>query len=143
MEYCYQSESSIYLAKPYADDDLNCSQIPVLEQPIKHNRTDLSLNLRQGYSLGCDAPGRSSTNGISMEGDSATEPWIVGHCLILAHAKAARLYNKEFKSEQKGLIGAAINGDFFLPWNASDPKDCEAAERRMEFWIGWFANPML
>jgi beta-glucosidase len=63
--------------------------------------------------------------------------------LILAHAKAARLYNKEFKPRQKGLIGAAINGDFFLPWDAADPKDCEAAEQRMEFWIGWFANPML
>lgn len=71
------------------------------------------------------------------------EPWIVGHNLILAHARAARLYNKEFKSKEAGRIGISLSGDYFEPWDATDPRDQEAAERRMEFWYGWFANPTM
>ncbi|SPJ76436.1 probable beta-glucosidase [Fusarium torulosum] len=96
-----------------------------------------------GFSKGCDAPGRSSTNPDCDTGDSTTEPWIVSHNLILAHAKAARLYNKEFKSKQGGRIGISLSGDYFEPWDAADPRDHEAAEKRMEFWYGWFANPMM
>lgn len=29
------------------------------------------------------------------------------------------------------------------PWDAAEPKDYEAAERKMEFTMGWFANPMM
>ncbi|KAH7016667.1 putative beta-glucosidase [Ilyonectria destructans] len=96
-----------------------------------------------GFSKGCDAPGRSSTNPDCAEGDSTTEPWIVSHSLILSHAKAARLYNKEFKLKQGGRVGVSLSGDYFEPWDATDPKDHEAAERRMEFWYGWYANPMM
>ncbi|GKT83979.1 putative beta-glucosidase [Colletotrichum tofieldiae] len=95
-----------------------------------------------GFSKGCDAPGRSSTNKDCTEGDSTTEPWIVGHSLILSHARAARLYNKEFKPSQGGCIGVSISGDYFIPWDLQDPKDHEAADRRMDFWQGWFAHPM-
>ncbi|KAM0230895.1 hypothetical protein ACHAPO_008951 [Fusarium lateritium] len=98
---------------------------------------------RQGYSLGCFAPGRSSTNPDCDAGDSTTEPWIVAHNLILAHARAAKLYNKEFKSEEAGNIGISLSGDYFEPWDATDPRDQEAAERRMLFWYGWFANPTM
>ncbi|KAJ3460768.1 hypothetical protein MRS44_011635 [Fusarium solani] len=96
-----------------------------------------------GFSHGNDAPGRSTTNKACTEGDSTTEPWIVGHSLILAHAAAARLYNKEFKPKQGGQIGISISGDYFEPWDPKDPKDHQAAERRMQFWHGWFASPML
>ncbi|ENH75636.1 Beta-glucosidase 1B [Fusarium oxysporum f. sp. cubense race 1] len=97
----------------------------------------------KGFSLGCFAPGRSSTNPDCDAGDSGREPWIVGHNLILAHARAARLYNKEFKSKKAGRIGISLSGDYFEPWDATDPRDQEAAERRMEFWYGWFANPTM
>ncbi|RYC79091.1 Beta-glucosidase 1B [Fusarium oxysporum f. sp. narcissi] len=96
-----------------------------------------------GFSKGDDAPGRSSTNKYCAEGGSTTEPGIVGHSLILSHAAAARLYNKDFKPKQGGQIGIAISGDYFEPWDSEDPKDHEAAETRMQFWHGWFANPML
>ncbi|KAG7431672.1 Beta-glucosidase 1B [Fusarium oxysporum f. sp. raphani] len=97
----------------------------------------------KGFSLGCFAPGRSSTNPDCDAGESGREPWIVGHNLILAHARAARLYNKEFKSKEAGRIGISLSGDYFEPWDATDPRDQEAAERRMEFWYGWFANPTM
>ncbi|KAH7237982.1 family 1 glycoside hydrolase [Fusarium solani] len=84
-----------------------------------------------GYATGSNAPGRSSINSQSREGDTAMEPWIVGKALIM-----------NFRPSQKGQIGISLNGDFYEPWDPSDPRDSEAAERRMEFHIGWFANPM-
>ncbi|OJJ01780.1 hypothetical protein ASPVEDRAFT_130780 [Aspergillus versicolor CBS 583.65] len=96
-----------------------------------------------GYSIGIDAPGRSSTNKMCSEGDSTREPWIAGKALIMAHARAASLYNKEFKPTQGGRIGVSLNGDYFEPWDSEDPRDHEAAERRMDFHLGWFANPMM
>ena len=51
-----------------------------------------------GYEIGMLAPGRcSSTLGSCPAGDSATEPYIVSHNLILCHAAAYRLYEKKFK----------------------------------------------
>ncbi|UPK99342.1 hypothetical protein LCI18_010277 [Fusarium solani-melongenae] len=97
----------------------------------------------KGYWEGCFAPGRSSTNPDCDAGDSTTETWIVSHNLILAHARATRLYNKEFRPKQDGRIGISLSGDYFEPWDVNDPKDHEAAERRMEFWYGWFANPTM
>ena len=61
----------------------------------------------------------------------------------MSHARAARLYNKEFKPRHGGRIGVSLSGDYFEPWDSAEPKDHEAAERRMQFTIGWFANPML
>jgi beta-glucosidase len=61
----------------------------------------------------------------------------------MSHARAASLYNKEFKPTQRGSIGVSLSGDYFEPWDPEDPRDHEAAERRMEFQFGWFANPMM
>lgn len=60
----------------------------------------------------------------------------------MSHARAVALYNREFQSNQRGRIGISLNGDYYEPWDAEDERDHEAAERRMEFHIGWFANPM-
>ena len=61
----------------------------------------------------------------------------------MAHARAATPYNKEFKPKNGGQIGVSLSGDLFEAWDATEPRDHDAAERRMEFCIGWFANPML
>ncbi|KAH7131565.1 family 1 glycoside hydrolase [Dactylonectria estremocensis] len=95
-----------------------------------------------GYATGINAPGRSSTNPQSTEGNTATEPWIVGKALIMSHARAVAAYNEDFRPSQKGRIGISLNGDFYEPFDSSDPRDSEAAVRRMEFHVGWFANPI-
>jgi beta-glucosidase len=53
------------------------------------------------------------------------------------------LYNKNFKEQQGGRIGVVVSGDYFEPWDSADARDYEAAERRMDFWHGWFADPMV
>ena len=53
-----------------------------------------------GYDLGMGAPGRCSLPppyGPCPAGNSSTEPYIVGHNFILAHATAAKLYKENFQ----------------------------------------------
>ena len=59
-----------------------------------------------GYSTNGNPPGRCTPNivgqldmnyGPCPEGDSATEPYIVGHHLILAHAEAAYIYRTKYQ----------------------------------------------
>jgi beta-glucosidase len=61
----------------------------------------------------------------------------------MSHARAVALYNREFRCSQRGRIGISLNGDYYEPWDSQDKRDEAAAERRMEFHIGWFANPIL
>lgn len=79
---------------------------------------------------------------MSTEGDTSTEPWTVGKSLIMSHARATALYNHDFRDSQKGQIGISLNGDYYEPWDSNEQRDHDAAERRMEFHIGWFANPI-
>ncbi|KAI0073536.1 beta-glucosidase 1B [Panus rudis PR-1116 ss-1] len=94
-----------------------------------------------GYGRGVFAPGRSSDRHRSPEGDSSTEPWIVGHSVILAHAYAVKLYREEFKAKQGGQIGITLNGDWAMPYDDS-PENIEAAQHALDVAIGWFADPI-
>lgn len=95
-----------------------------------------------GFNKGYFAPGRTSDRTKSPVGDSAREPWIVGHNLLIAHAKAVKVYREEFKPTQGGEIGITLNGDATLPWDPEDPADVEACDRKIEFAISWFADPI-
>ncbi|KAB2580764.1 Beta-glucosidase 1B [Lasiodiplodia theobromae] len=95
-----------------------------------------------GYSTGLFAPGRTSDRNKNPEGDSSREPWIVGHNLLLAHASAVKVYREEFKAKDGGQIGITLNGDYMYPWDPEDPRDVEAANRKHEFSISWFADPV-
>ncbi|KAI1786207.1 beta-glucosidase [Ganoderma leucocontextum] len=94
-----------------------------------------------GYGRGVFAPGRSSDRIRSPEGNSSTEPWIVGHHLILAHAYTCKLYREEFKAKQGGSIGITLNGDLALPYDDS-PENIAAAQHAFDVAIGWFADPI-
>jgi beta-glucosidase len=61
----------------------------------------------------------------------------------MSHARAVAAYNQDFRARQGGTIGISLNGDFYEPWDSQSPEDARAAERRMDFHIGWFANPIL
>jgi beta-glucosidase len=95
-----------------------------------------------GYSVGQFAPGRTSDRAKSAEGDSSTEPWIVGHNLLVAHGRAVKAYRDDFKEANGGEIGITLNGDATFPYDPRDPKDVEAANRKIEFAISWFADPV-
>ncbi|KAJ7157223.1 beta-glucosidase 1B [Mycena filopes] len=94
-----------------------------------------------GYGRGVFAPGRSSDRTRSPEGDSSTEPWIVGHNVILSHARAVKLYREQFKTAQGGQIGITLNGDWQMPYDDS-PENVAAAQHALDVAIGWFADPI-
>ncbi|RDX86878.1 hypothetical protein CR513_31718, partial [Mucuna pruriens] len=95
-----------------------------------------------GYSAGYFAPGRCSKYaGNCTVGDSATEPYIVAHHLILAHATAASLYKNKYQAHQKGQIGITIVTHFFEP-KSNTEADRKAVRRALDFFFGWFAHPV-
>ncbi|KAF8095684.1 hypothetical protein N665_0326s0026 [Sinapis alba] len=99
----------------------------------------------RGYALGSDAPGRCSpmvdTKQRCYGGNSSTEPYIVAHNQLLAHAAAVDLYRNNY-AFQKGKIGPVMITRWFLPYDESDPACIEAAERMNEFFHGWYMEPL-
>lgn len=84
-----------------------------------------------GHGNGVMAPGRTSN----------AEPYLAAHQLLRAHAKAVQVYRSRFQDSQKGTIGITNNCDWREPLTDSE-KDQEAAQRALEFFLGWFADPI-
>ncbi|CDY37919.1 BnaA06g18980D [Brassica napus] len=84
--------------------------------------------VQQGYALGIMAPGRCSkfTNPNCTAGDGATEPYIVGHNLILAHGAAVEVYREKYKVSQK-----------------ESAVDKLAAARALAFTFDYFMEPLV
>lgn len=95
-----------------------------------------------GYNTGFFAPGHTSDRSKSAVGDSAREPWIAGHNMLVAHGRAVKAYREEFKPTNGGEIGITLNGDATYPWDPEDPEDVAACDRKIEFAISWFADPI-
>ncbi|KAM0080966.1 hypothetical protein ACKRZS_006866 [Fusarium odoratissimum] len=95
-----------------------------------------------GYNRGVFAPGRSSDRSKDPEGDSSRECWIVGHNILLAHALAVKIYREEFKHSSGGEIGITLSSDWAYPFNPDDEKDQIACSRFIDFFLGWFADPI-
>jgi beta-glucosidase len=99
------------------------------------------VSAKLGYGYGGKAPGRCSDRAKCSEGDSSTEPWIVGHSILLAHGRAVKAYRTDFQPSQKGQISITLNCDWGEP--LTDSQDDKAASiRYLEFFIGWFADPI-
>ena len=83
-----------------------------------------------GHGQGVFAPGRVSK----------AEPYHAAHQLILSHAKAVKVYREKY-AHQSGQIGMSNNCDWREPLTDT-PQDKEAAERALEFFVSWFADPI-
>lgn len=72
---------------------------------------------------------------------SGTTSYQCAHNIIRAHARAYHVYKKEF-SQYNGKISIVLNYDWGEPatygW-----RDLEAANRKIQFELGWFAFPLL
>ncbi|KAF8745062.1 hypothetical protein HU200_013475 [Digitaria exilis] len=95
------------------------------------------------YGTGGHAPGRCSPGGTCAipHGDSLSEPYRVGHHLLLAHAEVANLY-KSYKVGTDGRIGMALDVMYFEPYDEETFLDKQARERAIDFNLGWFMEPV-
>ncbi|XP_048504898.1 myrosinase 1-like isoform X1 [Athalia rosae] len=67
--------------------------------------------------------------------------YLCGENLLKAHAKAYRLYDEVFRSEQKGRVTLVIHWLGMIPVTDS-PRDLALAEKAKQFKFGWFAHPV-
>ncbi|KAM4731306.1 lactase/phlorizin hydrolase-like [Anableps anableps] len=74
--------------------------------------------------------------------EPGTAPYQVAHNLIKAHAKAYHTYDNKYRPSQKGIVSIALNADWVEPKNINIPRELVAADRAMQFHVGWFAHPI-
>lgn len=87
-----------------------------------------------GYGAGDKAPF------IAADGRG---DYLCAHNAIRAHARAYRLYEKQFKATQKGQVGLAMYTEFFYPKDPNNADDVAATDRWMQFTNGWYLHPIL
>ncbi|XP_044488695.1 beta-glucosidase 17-like isoform X2 [Mangifera indica] len=95
-----------------------------------------------GYATGAYPPGRCSYYVENCtQGNSATEPYLVAHHMILSHATAANLYRHKYQASQKGIIGITMNTVWQIPKYKT--VSCrKAALRSLNFYFGWIVHPL-
>ncbi|XP_070959526.1 beta-klotho [Oncorhynchus clarkii lewisi] len=71
------------------------------------------------------------------------EQHLAAHNLLLAHAKAWRLYEREYLSQQGGLVSLALHADWVEPANPFLESHATAAQRFLLFELGRFLDPLL
>uniref|UniRef100_K3ZD93 Uncharacterized protein n=1 Tax=Setaria italica TaxID=4555 RepID=K3ZD93_SETIT len=100
-----------------------------------------------GYGDGFFPPARCT--GCHFGGNSATEPYIAAHHLLLAHASAVKLYlctmlimpESTFQAQQTGKIGILLDFVWYEPLTPSMDDEFAAHRARM-FTLGWFLHPI-
>ncbi|KAJ6637735.1 Myrosinase 1 [Pseudolycoriella hygida] len=68
--------------------------------------------------------------------------YLCGHHILLANAEAYRMYHNFYNLDKTGKIAIVLNSGYTWPLDANNPDDVEAAERTIQFWLGWFAHPI-
>ncbi|XP_042510734.1 beta-glucosidase 44-like [Macadamia integrifolia] len=96
-----------------------------------------------GYDNGFFAPARCSKPfGNCSAGNSATEPYIAAHNLLLSHAAAVKRYREKYQAKQKGRIGILLDFVWYEPLTRGKA-DQLAAQRARDFHVGWFLHPIV
>nr|KJB16854.1 hypothetical protein B456_002G250800 [Gossypium raimondii] len=96
-----------------------------------------------GFDNGINPPNRCSKKfGNCTDGNSATEPYIAAHHLVLSHAEAVKRYREKYQAKQNGRIGIFLDFVWYEPLTRSKA-DNYAAQRARDFHIGWFLHPLV
>ena len=110
---------------------------------MSHMKLLMKVMVLAGWHLGC-------TDQVSFQNGPSSflyfyfkddKRWTARHNTVRAHAEAWHIYDKEFRSEQKGLVGITLNTDWVQPITDSD-KDHQAAAAKNAFDLGYWADPI-
>uniref|UniRef100_A0A8C2D9N4 Lactase n=1 Tax=Cyprinus carpio TaxID=7962 RepID=A0A8C2D9N4_CYPCA len=86
-----------------------------------------------GYGLGQIPPN------VNQPGDA---PYRVAHNLLKAHAQAYHTYDEKYRASQGGLVSISLNAEWAEPLDINVPREVVAADRALQFQLGWFAHPI-
>ncbi|KAL2514181.1 Beta-glucosidase 17 [Forsythia ovata] len=142
-----QDEYGGFLSPRIVDDFRDFAEVCFKEfgDRVKHwvTMNEPYIFILGGYDLGIMAPGRCSSwmNNDCPGGNSAIEPYIAGHLMLLCHAQTVKLYREKYKPYQKGQIGIVLISHWFVPYSKRQA-DVKAAQRALDFMLGWFLNPL-
>ncbi|KAK8542722.1 hypothetical protein V6N12_015307 [Hibiscus sabdariffa] len=75
-------------------------------------------------------------------GNSDKEPFIVVHNMLLAHAKAVKLYRERFEPKQGGSIGIIAHTHMYEPLRDVE-SDHQAVNRLLAFTGSWIFDPLV
>ncbi|KAK0414300.1 hypothetical protein QR680_007256 [Steinernema hermaphroditum] len=67
--------------------------------------------------------------------------YLAAHHMLLAHGRAARLYQDVYQKTQKGKIGITLDSKWTEP-SSDTVSDREAADLAFQSQFGWFAHPI-
>ncbi|XP_023080454.2 beta-klotho isoform X1 [Piliocolobus tephrosceles] len=73
---------------------------------------------------------------------SGNDTYGAAHNLLVAHALAWRLYDRQFRPSQRGAVSLSLHADWAEPANPYTDSHWRAAERFLQFEIAWFAEPL-
>ncbi|XP_034510379.1 lactase-phlorizin hydrolase isoform X2 [Ailuropoda melanoleuca] len=74
--------------------------------------------------------------------DPGWGPYRIGHAILKAHARVYHTYDEKYRQEQKGVISLSLSAHWAEPKSPEIPRDVEAADRMLQFSLGWFAHPI-
>ncbi|XP_039564783.1 lactase-phlorizin hydrolase [Passer montanus] len=74
--------------------------------------------------------------------EPGTAPYRVAHIFLKAHARVYHTYNDKYRASQGGVIALCPFISWAEPKTPSDPRDIEAADRYLQFLVGWFTHPV-
>ena len=86
-----------------------------------------------GMGLGAHAP--------NMRGHE----YNCAHNQLLSHASVYHLYNDKYRSlspKKSGQIGWTCIGEYGEPQNPENPEHVAAADRFVQFYLGWYMHPI-
>ncbi|XP_004703404.3 LOW QUALITY PROTEIN: beta-klotho [Echinops telfairi] len=73
---------------------------------------------------------------------TSNDTYRAAHNLLLAHARAWRLYDRQYRPSQRGAVSLSLHSDWVEPANPFAESHRQAAERFLQFEIAWFAEPV-
>ncbi|XP_075091773.1 beta-glucosidase 18 isoform X1 [Nicotiana tabacum] len=102
-----------------------------------------NLFAEMAYLKGVFPPSHCSPPfGKCSSGNSDVEPLLAVHNSILAHAKAVKLYRRQFQAKQGGMIGMVASAYMYKPMT-DDEADTKASTRALAFHVAWLLDPLV
>lgn len=74
---------------------------------------------------------------------SSNDTYQAAHNLLIAHASAWQVYEKHYRSFQRGQVSLSLHCDWAEPANPFLASHLEAADRFLQFEMAWFLDPLL